>query len=56
MRKIDDGNVTRNSLRRICDLALQVFEAGSKTYNAKIKNKSSALLCYMSKHQLLSQI
>jgi len=37
--KIDDRHVTRNNLSEICDLALHVFEAGSKTCNAKIAQK-----------------
>ena len=39
-RKIDDTSVTRNSLSGIRVLALQVFEACSKTCNAKIKQKN----------------
>ena len=39
MQKIDERHAIRNNLSRICDLALQVFEAGSKTSNAKIVQK-----------------
>jgi len=33
-QKIDESYVTRNNLSQIYDLALHVFEAGSKTSNA----------------------
>ena len=35
-QKDDRRYLTRNNLRKIRDLALQVFQAGSKTFNAKI--------------------
>ena len=38
-KKIDDRHVTRNNLSIIRDLALHVFEAGSKTCNAKTRQK-----------------
>ena len=38
-QNIDDSHVTPNNLSKIRDLALQVFEAGSKICNAKIVQK-----------------
>jgi len=38
-QKIDESYVTRNNLSQIYDLALHVFEAGSKTSNAKTVEK-----------------
>ena len=35
-KKQDDRYVKRNNLSKIRDLVLQVFETGSKTYDAKI--------------------
>ena len=38
-QKIDHRYVTRNNLSKIHDLALQVFDVGSKTCNAQIAQK-----------------